>query len=178
MPDESQGFSMFEYAKRVDEKPLVKLADVIKPAPKAMPGPPVPAPAGMTVDPKDDGHGGVIWSYKKTEKTPEPEPVKEKDFTPGFDFSEKVSVEGKERKIELAASGLYVFDKKEKFDKPKTELPMKHATPHGAWIGVRRPYDTGRLLVPAASKPSDFRTVKVRGKDIKGILELTQPKKR
>lgn len=105
---------------------------------------------------------------------------KEKDFTPGFDFSEKIDVGGKERKIELAPSGLYVFDKKEKFDKPKLgpELPMKYATPQGRWIGIKHPMSSGRVLIPAASKPGDFKTIKVRGKTVRDIIALTQPPKR
>ncbi len=187
MPDDSsQGFSTFEYATQAKkEEPLVKLADVIKPVVKNLPA----SNTGLATPPENS----VLWSYSapKNEKPKEPEP--EKDFTPGFDFSEKVNVEGKERKIELAPSGLYVFDKKEKFDKPRTShcpecgcVSDQQISTHnsscsrarGTWIGVKHPFSSGKILVPAASKPSDFKTVKVRGRTIKGILELTQPKKR
>ncbi len=156
------------------EEPLVKLADVVKPVE------PAPKPMTSSLAPSTPPGNSLLWSYSapKNAKPKEPEPVQE--YTPGFDFSEKVDVEGKERKIELAPSGLYVFDKKEKFDKPKAELPMKYAAApqRGAWVAIKHPMSSGRVLVSAPSKASDFRTVKIRGKDIKGILGLTQPKKR
>lgn len=169
MPD---GITMYTYKPGGKEEPLVKLADVIKPAPKPM----VPLSASNGV-PGDEPSGQSLWSYNanmKKEEKPEPS---EKDHTPGFDFSEKVDVEGKQRKIELTPSGLYVFDKKEKFEKPNASLPMRYTTPPhtmGAWVGIKKPFSDGKVLVPLASKPSDFRTVKVRGRTIKGILELTK----
>lgn len=169
MPD---GIAMYTY-KPTKEEPLVKLADVIKPAPK-----PLVAMHPLPVE-GDEPANSVIWSYNanaKKEEKPEPS---EKDVTPGFDFSEKVDVEGKERKIELTPSGLYVFDKKEKFEKPKTDLPLdqRFATPPqklGGWIGFKKPFSDGKILVPLASKPSDFKTVKVRGRTIKDLLALTK----
>lgn len=167
-----EGYAMYTYSPnggKLKEEPLVKLADVIKPAPKPMvPMHPVEEPASEP----------PLWSYHADAKTePKPEPV-EKDHTPGFDFSEKVDVEGKQRKIELTPSGLYVFDKKEKFEKPKTDLPLdqRFATPQklGGWIGFKKPFSDGKILVPLASKPSDFKTVKVRGRTIKDLLALTK----
>jgi len=162
MPD---GFSMYTYPRK--EEPLVKLANVIPPPPKAKdPEPPVEG---------DENANSVLWSYKKDPEERKKDDA-ERDTTPSFDFSEKVIVEGKERKIELSASGLYVFDKKEKFDKPKAELPMQYAAPQkrGVWVGVTKPMSDGKVIVPLASKASDFKTVKIRGRNIKGILELTK----
>lgn len=178
MPD-TPAYQMFTYTPdgimpvRPD-KPLVKLANVIKPVPPPKPAP-LPASSGV---PGDENANSVLWSYK-ADPVERKKDDQEKDHTPGFDFSEKVSVEGKERKIELAPSGLYVFDKKEKFDKPAA-LPMQYATApqkQGMWIGVKKPFSDGKILVPLASKPSDFKTVSARGRTIRGILELTKKTK-
>lgn len=77
----------------------------------------------------------------------------EKAFTPGFDFSEKITTpDGKERKIEMVKSGLYVFGKDEKFVSPAVEV----IEPRGLWVRVDRP------------------VMKVRGKTIRDILNLTK----
>lgn len=176
MPDDKiPEYQMYTYTlgstRPTPDKPLVKLADVIKPVP-----PPKPVPAPPVAN--DENANSVLWSYK-ADKTERKKDDSEKDVTPSFDFSEKVNVEGKERKVELSPSGLYVFDKKEKFDKPAA-LPMQYATPPqkaGVWIGVHKPFSDGKVLVPLASKPSDFKTVSVRGRTIQGILELTRKTK-
>ena len=114
---------------------------------------------------------------------------REKDFTPSFDFSEKVNVEGRERKIELAASGLYVFDKKEKFDKPRTScsecgmVSDPQTSDHkfdcsrargGHWVGVTHPLSTGKVLVPLTAR-GGFKRIKVRSLAAK--LALTRKTK-
>jgi hypothetical protein len=158
---------------------LVKLADVIPESPKQI-GPPAPAPEGMTVEPKDEPKDGpndtIIWSYKKVQSMSEPipKPNPEEDHTPGFDFSEKVTVEGKERKVELAASGLYVFDKGEKFERPTptpTETETEPVVPISTIIGVRRVPERRIESLPRA------RTVNGRGLTIKSILNLTKKTK-
>ncbi len=123
-----------------------------------------------------------LWSYKKpkdeeTDSVPGT-PKIEKDSTPNFNFKfdpEKIVVEGKERTIEMQGSGLYVFDKQEKFDRPIPTLPVVEKA--GVWIGFKKPMSDGNVLVPVASKPSDFKTVKIRGQTIKSILNLTKKTK-
>ena len=162
MPD---GFQMFTYKPQGLQEPLVKLADVIPPVPDK------PKDPGPAVEPEPIDDPPVIWKYKKQTPVEKIEEDRELDKTPSFDFSEKISVEGKERKVELSASGLYVFDKREKFEQP---APPPPPGPTGMWIGVKKPFSDGKVIIPVASKPSDFKTVKVRGQTIKGILNLTK----
>jgi hypothetical protein len=160
---------------------LVKLADVIKPVAPTPVSPALTALAATADSPSDT----VIWSYKKPAETKEERKAEdaEKDTTPGFDFSEKVNDhEGQERKVELSPSGLYVFDKKEKFEY-KTPPPVQSAQSaqaaqaaqaRGGWIGVKRQFADGNLIVPM-KKAGEFKTVKIRG--LKAVLNLTKKTK-
>jgi hypothetical protein len=89
--------------------------------------------------------GGFFPGHKKTCDCGKCKAEREKDYTPSFDFSEKVVTDdGKERKIDLAPSGLYLFDKKEKFPSP----PPKKEPQTGMWVGIEKPHANGQLVVP------------------------------
>lgn len=123
------------------------------------------------------------WKYKKPEEQPtDPVPVPDVDVdaTPPLDFKFDIEHEGKNRRVEMTAAGLYVFDKSEEFEVPQTKprpTPRSTPLPTGRWVGFKHPMSSGNVLIPAASKPGDFKTVKIRGKGIKAILNLTKKTK-
>lgn len=105
------------------------------------------------------------------------EKPKTQEHTPDFNFKfdpETITVAGKERKIEMKMSGLYVFDEKEDFEKPK---PESVAEKQGVWVGFKKPMSDGKVLIPLTQR-GGFPLIKARGRTIKGILELTQPLKK